>query len=161
MRNHRIASLVLALSLCTAAHASSKLKLVKDGKTVQYPNAYATRFVPNEGPARLFLLFTDVKAPGLIVADAFGETAFGISHWIEGTTAHALELSAAQPPVGDELCEHPLGGANPLVRLVRLVEDELSRCQLGAHYSRTTSVSPRKISRSTPRSTSFSPKRWG
>lgn len=98
MSRPRFATLMFSFLLCTAAHAASTIKLVKEGKTILLPNVASTRFVPNEGPPRIFLLFTDVKAQ-IPLADVFGEAMMSVSRWAESNKAHAVQVSF---DLGDE-----------------------------------------------------------
>jgi hypothetical protein len=86
------ASIAILLVTGTASTQSSKITVVKDGKTVTLSHAVAARIAKAAGAPEIRILWTSVPPTGLVLADPFGDD-MGVREWLSGNKAAAVQVS--------------------------------------------------------------------
>jgi hypothetical protein len=90
---HCFAAVASVLLLATPAAAqTSKVTIVKDGKTVALTHAVAARIIKPEGQPEIRILWTSKPPQGLVLADPFGDD-MAVREWLDANKASAVQVS--------------------------------------------------------------------
>jgi hypothetical protein len=83
--------LLAAMVAPAAAQDSSRVVMVRDGKTIELRHVKGARYVPDGGEAEIKLLFASEEPAGVVLVDDFGRD--NVGRWVQERGALAVKIT--------------------------------------------------------------------